>query len=96
MSPLPSSSDGKALYVSTRDLFNRLRRGALERSAGDESALRDHVRDHLALMAEFAQFRESVDFATQEGFLDQTELDAAANAIAWGDALVESLRRIEI
>lgn len=82
---LPSSQDGKALYINSRDMFNRLRRSVLIQAGGDEAALKAHVLDHLTLMAEFAQFRESVDFAIQEGFLTPEQVEAAQSAIAWGE-----------
>lgn len=81
---LPESKDGQALYISVRDLFNRFRREALTRAHGDQEALKAHVFDHLDLMAEFAQFRESVDFADEEGFLTEDQARAAENAIRWG------------
>jgi hypothetical protein len=85
--PLPESIEAKCLYVNTRDLFNRMRKDVLTRNAGDMDALKNHVFDHLSLLAEFAQFRESVDFAMREGLLAPGQVEAAQSAIAWGEEL---------
>lgn len=84
---LPNSQDGKLLYINSRDLFNRMRRNVLQCSGGDTAALKAHVLDHLKLQAEFSQFRESVDFAIQEGLLTPGQVEAAQSAVAWGEEL---------
>jgi hypothetical protein len=92
---LPESKEAKGLYINTRDMFNRFRRDALERGGGDVAALKAHVFDHLDLLAEFAQFRESIDFANQEGLLTPGQDEAAQASIDWGETLRARLKGSE-
>lgn len=89
---LPESAAGQTLYIESRDARNRWRSLRLRTLKGDADAFKALELSELALEAEFAQFREHVDFLEMQGMLDAESLQAAANAIAWGQRLVDRLK----
>ena len=84
---LPETQSGRETYIELRDCRNRWRGMAMRRFAGDLEAFRGWVLDGLIHDAELGELREAVDFAEAEGMLTPEQLEAANNAVAWGECL---------
>lgn len=86
---LPSDPDARRLFFDMRDCRNRHREMLLMTCGGDMEALRAKTLDDLQYESELATFLELVDFARSNGWLDEAQLEAANNAIAWAKAVIQ-------
>jgi hypothetical protein len=84
---LPESESAKQEYIEMRDYRNRWRQDQLRSLKGDLDDFGAYVMAHVAIDAEMAGLRESVDFAQAEGILTAEMIPAAEAAIAWGTEL---------
>lgn len=92
---LPSSNDGRALFLEAREVHNRWRKWDLERIGGDVDAHAKATREHLARAAEVASFREVAEYANAEGFLTAEQVEALTNALGWLEQLQAQLGGVQ-
>lgn len=89
---LPESAAAKQAYIEMRDMRSSHRQMMLRTLHGDLDEFNAYVLEHVAIDAELSDFRESFDFAKDEGILTAEMIHAAESAISWG---IEAKRLIE-